>query len=81
MTATAMFFLKFSILLAGVYVIVLLTPKIAAAIDRLRKPEDPTLEAPRPERVDDDIDKENNGGNAENNINLNENHKGDNKNG
>ena len=52
------FMLKIAILFAGVYVIILLTPKIASFIDKRRKPED-ELSAPRPERVDDDESAEN----------------------
>lgn len=61
MTPIAIFFLKFGILLAGVYVIILLTPKMAAFIDRLKKPGEAAPEAPRPERVQDDINSENSG--------------------
>lgn len=52
------FFLKLAILLAGVYVIIILTPKIAAFIDKRRKPGEEEASAPRPERVDDDIDED-----------------------
>ena len=48
-----MFFLKMFILLAGIFVIVLLTPKLAALIDKRRKPGD-NPEEPRPERVEDE---------------------------
>ncbi len=63
-----MFFLKLFILLAGVYVIVLLTPKLAAFIDKRRKPDDPDnpspdnspeIPEPRPERVEDEKISEN----------------------
>lgn len=82
MPAIAMFFLKFGILLAGVYVIILLTPKMAAYIDRLRKPGDTAPEAPRPERVYDDVNSENDGKTAENYMEFNENNDiGENQNG
>lgn len=48
------FFLRLAILFAGVYVLIILTPKIAAFIDKRRKPGEEVPEAPRPERVDDD---------------------------
>ena len=64
MSSAALFFLKFLILLAGVYVIVLLTPHIAAWIDSLKK-DTSGPSAPRPERVDDDFNSENSGENAD----------------
>ena len=53
------FFLKLFILLAGVYVLILLTPKLAKFIDSRRKPneEGQPPEEPRPERVEDEDDK------------------------
>lgn len=48
------FFLKLTILFAGVYVIIILTPKIAAFIDKRRKPGKDASEEPRPERVQED---------------------------
>ena len=53
------FILKLGILFIGVYVIIILTPKIAAFIDKRRKPGEDVPEAPRPERVDDDENMEN----------------------
>ena len=58
MTPTALFFLKLVILFAGVYILIHLTPHIAAWIDSLKKD---APEAPRPERVDDDLTSENSG--------------------
>lgn len=55
MSTTAIFFLKLAILFAGVYILILLTPHIAAWIDS-RKKGVPDPEAPRPERVDDEAD-------------------------
>ena len=56
------FLLKLAILFAGVYVIIILTPKIAAFIDKRRKPgASETSEAsdePRPERVEEEADAE-----------------------
>ena len=52
------FFLKLAILFAGVYVIIILTPRLAAFIDRRRK-NGGVPEEPRPERVQDDENKEN----------------------
>lgn len=47
------FFIKFILLLAGVYVIAALTPKLAAYIDKRRASEkSPYESAPLPERVD-----------------------------
>ena len=64
MSTTAIFFLKLIILFVGVYVLILLTPHIAAWIDSRKKwTADP--EAPRPERVDDDLNSENSGENAD----------------
>lgn len=53
------FFLKLFILLAGVYVLILLTPKLAKFIDSHRKSaeEGQPPEEPRPERVEDKDDK------------------------
>lgn len=68
MTPLMMFFLKFGLLLAGVYVIVLLTPKMAEFIDRHRKPDEPDPPAPRPERVKDELITENNGAAADDKI-------------
>lgn len=82
MSPLAIFFLKFGILLAGIYIIILLTPKLAAFIDRRKKPGETPPEAPRPERVQDDINSDNNGGFAENDTKSNENNDiGENKNG
>lgn len=53
------FFLKLAILFAGVYVLIILTPKIAAFMDKRRKPGEEVPEAPRPERVEDDENTEN----------------------
>ena len=64
MSTTAIFFLKLIILFAGVYVLILLTPHIAAWIDS-RKKWTAEPEAPRPERVDDDLNSENSGENAD----------------
>lgn len=58
MTPTAIFFLKLVILFAGVYILTHLTPHIAAWVDSRRKD---APEAPRPERVDDDLTSENSG--------------------
>ena len=46
------FFLKMFVLFAGVYVLIILTPKLAAYIDRRRK-QGSEPKAPRPERVED----------------------------
>ncbi len=59
-----MFFLKMFILLAGVYVIVILTPKLAAFIDKRRKNSE---EEPRPERVQDSENTENSAEEGDNN--------------
>ena len=60
--------LKLAILFAGIYVIIRLTPKLAAFIDKRRKNgEDP--DEPRPERVQDDENRENSGENAVKNDN------------
>lgn len=64
MPTTAIFFLKLIILFAGVYVLIVLTPHIAAWIDSLKK-NTPDPEAPRPERVDDDLNPENSGENTD----------------
>ena len=53
-----MFFLKLIVLFAGVYVIIILTPKLAAFIDSHRKTGDRPDE-PRPERVQSENDTEN----------------------
>ena len=53
------FFFKMFILLAGVFVIALLTPKLAAFIDK-RRSRGKSPEEPRPERVEDDENAENN---------------------
>ncbi len=59
--AWGIFFLKLFVLFAGVYVIIILTPKIAALIDKHKKAAEQEPEAPRPERVeDDDKNEENN---------------------
>ena len=63
------FFLKLLILFAGVFVLTILTPKIAAFIDKYRKPGEEVPEAPRPERVEDDNFSENSGENADENNN------------
>lgn len=50
------FFLKLFIILAGIYLIILITPKLAAFIDKQRKKSgtaDPTPEELQPERVED----------------------------
>lgn len=47
-------FLKLGILFAGIYFLILLTPKLAKFIDSRRK-NDRDPEAPRPERVQDDL--------------------------
>lgn len=56
------FFLKMFVLLAGVFAITLITPRLASFIDKRRgKGEDP--EEPRPERVEnEDIDNKDNNG-------------------
>lgn len=64
MSTTAIFFLKLIILFAGVYVLIILTPHIAAWIDSLKK-NTPDPKAPRPERVDDDLNPENSGENTD----------------
>ncbi len=51
--------LKLLVLFAGVYVIIVLTPRLAAFIDKRKKSGPP--EEPRPERVEDDIKTEENG--------------------
>ncbi len=49
------FFLKCGLIFAGVYVIVLLTPKLAGYIDKKRaQNKSPYGEAPDPARVDDE---------------------------
>ena len=53
-----MFFLKLIVLFAGVYVIIILTPKLATFIDSRRKTGDRPDE-PRPERVQSENDTEN----------------------
>lgn len=58
MSSAALFFLKFAVLLFGVYIIIRLTPYIADWLDKHRKN---SPEAPRPERVDDDFTQENSG--------------------
>lgn len=57
---TALFFIEMIILFAGVFVIAIVTPKLAAFIDKQRaKNKSPYESAPLPERVDDDISADN----------------------
>ncbi len=52
------FFLKCGLIFAGLYVIIVLTPKIAAYIDKKRaQNKSPYESAPDPARVDDDASK------------------------
>ena len=53
------FMLKVVILFIGVYAIIILTPKLAAFIDKRRKAGEEVPEAPRPERVEDDENQKN----------------------
>ncbi len=49
------FFLKCGLIFAGLYVIIILTPKISAYIDKVRaQNKSPYESAPDPARVDDD---------------------------
>lgn len=59
------FFLRLGLIFVGVYVILILTPKLAAFIDKRRKNQQPP--APRPERVEDDEISEDTAGQGENN--------------
>ena len=52
------FFLKTAVLLAGIYVIVRLTPRLANLIDRRKSKEVSPEEKPRPERVEDEDNQE-----------------------
>ncbi len=60
------FFLKMFLILAGIFVIILLTPKLAAFIDSRRKPGDEP-DGPRPERVEDEEKTENSAENGDDN--------------
>lgn len=64
------FFLKCGLIFAGLYVIIILTPKLAAYIDKVRaQNKSPYESAPDPARVDDDASETKN--NADESVNLN----------
>lgn len=55
-----LFFIDMILLFAGIFVIAIITPKLAAFIDKQRaKNKSPYESAPFPERVDDDISADN----------------------